>query len=283
MQKLLYGLALFRIAWCLCLAFYLLGWWQEFSFFFTARNPLPLALSVSQVPGGDIAWSLYNGSSYRLYPYLLFLLTAASGLFLAVGWRAQVSSFGLFALLLSLQNRASIALTSSDALLLGFLLLGILTPWDRALALSPSKPRPGWLTVTMLVTVTIFMTGLAIAPESRPFWGLGPSAPKLSPHTGIALVGTDEHGISETLLELGQVPSQNSSETLSNKPGYRQSLYLSALTHQSHDKLAQRLVLLTYQQKSGKFQDIILYRYLSNAEGVSRTVLGQWPPSPPPK
>lgn len=139
------ALSAYRIVLGLILLFDLARWSRDLPFFLGPDGPLPLGSLVADSAGGGQAWSLYNGSCYSLYPYFLFLATVLAALAITLGWRSRTACALLIPLLLSLQNRAAIALDRADILELACLLSGALLPWDELWSLRPSAPLTGRL------------------------------------------------------------------------------------------------------------------------------------------
>ena len=130
--------------------------------------------------GGAQGWSLYAASSYALWPYLLFGLTAAGAVALTAGYRVPTVAPLLFLLTLSLQNRVRVALDDGDLVILASLL-----------ALSWRRGRPElWLQMALCLGQAHFLwvggsraAGLAL--------GLAPLALLLGrgPGRGAGLMG----------------------------------------------------------------------------------------------
>lgn len=139
------ALSAYRIAFGSVLLFDLARWSRDLPFFLGPDGPLPLGSLVADSAGGGQAWSLYNGSCYSVYPYLLFLVTVLAAVAMTLGWRSRIACAVLIPLLLSLQNRAAIALDTADILELACLLSGVLLPWDELWSLRPSSPLTGRL------------------------------------------------------------------------------------------------------------------------------------------
>ena len=134
------ALSYYRIAFGSILLLDLARWSGDLPFFVAPNGPLPLGSLAADSAGGAQAWSLYNASCYGFYPYLLFLVTVLAAMAMTIGWHSRAACGLLLPLLLSLQNRAAVALDRADILELTCLLTGVFLPWDQLLALRPAKP-----------------------------------------------------------------------------------------------------------------------------------------------
>ncbi len=156
------SLALFRIGLGLTILLDLALRAADFRFFLTDAGPLPLQALVKDTLTGATGFSLYFLSGFALWPYLLFLATAALAAALMVGWRVDRVAPALWLLCLSLQTRAPLALNSSDRLILSFLFFGCFLPWDRVWAVGRPALAPGEGTTVRHPAATALLLQMAL-------------------------------------------------------------------------------------------------------------------------
>jgi hypothetical protein len=225
-------LALLRIALALAILADLGRWAGDFTLFFTSSGPLTLSAMVADAEGGKEAFSLYNSCTYSEAPVLLFALTVLTVLALALGFRGDLAGPVAWLLMLSLQNRASIALDRWDALLLASLAFAPLSPWDRVWALRPA-PRV-WPQRAVAVMMALALLGSFVPSAWRPesaasFFALGPRSQPPDGVWYVALV-RDRDGRQWQWSRADHEPSFARESSLFPNASYRQSLYLGGLS-----------------------------------------------------
>lgn len=227
------ALALLRILLGVAVLADLARWLPDFSYFFTNQGVLTLSGMVTDTQVGRDAFSLYNACSYSLFPYLLLLATALAAGAVTAGTRCQRSVPALWVLLLSLQNRAAVALDLWDTALLVALAVGWALPWDEVWAYRPSRSpnRAGWIVGGVMGSV-LLASQVSPSPwttEAAAFLALGPRAHPSSAYWYV-VVGVDKDGRRWDLCSLeGREPDFSRPAHSPLDDSYRKRLYLGGL------------------------------------------------------
>lgn len=273
------GLAALRICLGLAVFFTLLRWLPDFALFFTDDGALTLSALAVDTPPGKVAWSLYNVSGYRWFPFLLFALTLGSSLLLTVGWRCGLSGAVLFVLFWSLQSRTAVASDGWDRALWVALALGVTLPWDRAWSLTLSREplRRGSLMGTGLMGLAVTAALLNPSGELAGFLALGPRARPL-PHD-VWYVTLAEDGSGERWNALDRT------EPEWDKPGgpplgYRERLYQGRWEEPEYHGLTVWWAYRHYGlrgEDSHRLRAVKLYRCSKRSGETPYRLVASWP------
>jgi hypothetical protein len=272
------ALAVFRIAVGLAVLADLARWLGDFSFFFTSEGPLTLSGMVVDTKVGKTAFSLYNASTHPILAYLLFLATGLAALALVLGWRCRISAPVLWVLLLSLQNRAAVALDRGDAALLLGLSLGLLLPWDRALSLGPaSTGKPLWVIAAPILAVAVvapWIPGQRL-DQAAAFFALGPRAAASSDYWYV-VVGMDQSGRRWSLDSPERPPDFARPER--PEESYRKQLYRGGLRDPDNWGLRYWLALRYFQAEQRRLGSTPLKRIeIYQCDQGQSHLFARWP------
>lgn len=107
---------------------------------YTDQGVLPLSAHLNQPDLSHRFWSVFYLNDSAEFVGLLFGLGALSSLALTLGYRTAWSGWIAWILLLGVQNRNPLVLTSGDKYLLLLLFWGNFLPWGRVFSLDASEP-----------------------------------------------------------------------------------------------------------------------------------------------
>ncbi|MFO0904951.1 MAG: HTTM domain-containing protein [Pirellulales bacterium] len=107
----------------------------DFELFYSDAGLVSIAAARRLAPS-PAAWSLFWLHSSDAFQWFLLAATAASGIWLALGWRTRWASVAAWVLVTSLWNRNPLVGNYGDSLLRMLLFWGLFLPWGSAWSLD---------------------------------------------------------------------------------------------------------------------------------------------------